>query len=111
FFLLLAVAAVLQSVPGWLCVLIGVMSGLINVPLMATYQAGLPADARGNGMAALNMAGYACMSFLALLLAGLAHGQVLSQGGRLWLLVVLAGGGAIVAWWALLRGAYALGLD
>ena len=32
-------------------VILGVCFGLVNVPLAATYQASLPADARGNGMA------------------------------------------------------------
>ena len=34
------------------------MGGLVNVPLSATYQADVPADARGNAMAIRNFADY-----------------------------------------------------
>ena len=51
------IIAAASTVPGpALCVVLGTMWGLINVPLSATYQAALPADARGNGMAVRNFA-------------------------------------------------------
>jgi 1-acyl-sn-glycerol-3-phosphate acyltransferase len=56
-----------------LLVVFGVMAGLVNVPLAATYQADLPADARGNGMAIRNFADYltiAVTSLILFLLAG-----------------------------------------
>jgi 1-acyl-sn-glycerol-3-phosphate acyltransferase len=106
FCLALILGAIFQTLPWWLCALLGFTSGLVNVPLMATYQAGLPSDARGNGMAALNMAGYACMSVLALVMAGLASAHWLTSAGRLWLIVALAACGVAVAWFSLLRDAY-----
>jgi 1-acyl-sn-glycerol-3-phosphate acyltransferase len=65
------------DIPGpALLVIFGVMAGLVNVPLAATYQADLPADARGNGMAVRNFADYlvvAVTSLILYLLAGPAH--------------------------------------
>src|SRR5262249_18010527 len=38
--------AAAASLPGWgLCVLVGALGGLVNVPLSAAYQQGLPVDA------------------------------------------------------------------
>jgi 1-acyl-sn-glycerol-3-phosphate acyltransferase len=102
----LAAAALVQPVPAWLYVLVGLMGGLVNVPLLSTYQASLPADARGNGLALLNMAGYAAMSVLALGMAGLARGQLVSLSVRIGILAVLAAVGAGVAWRVLLRDSY-----
>jgi 1-acyl-sn-glycerol-3-phosphate acyltransferase len=59
-----------------LLVVFGVMAGLVNVPLAATYQADLPADARGNGMAVRNFADFLVVAVTSLILywlAGPAH--------------------------------------
>ena len=48
-----------------LCVAVGITYSLVNVPLAAAYQGGLPADARGNGMAARNFCDYAVSTILA----------------------------------------------
>lgn len=105
-FLALLTAAFLPSIPSWIYFAVGVMGGLANVPLFSTYQAALPADARGNGLAVLNAAGYACMTALTLLLAGLSRWQVLGLQHRLWLIVLLVFVGAAIAWKVLLRDAY-----
>ncbi|MBX9680852.1 MAG: MFS transporter [Gemmataceae bacterium] len=75
----LLVAALASDLPSpTLCGIFGVMAGLVNVPLAATYQADVPADARGNAMAVRNFAdnvSIAVMSFALFLLgryAGLA---------------------------------------
>lgn len=91
------------SPAGWVFLLVGVMVGLINVPLYSAYQASLPADARGNGMAILNTAGNACMLLMGLLTYGLTRFRVLGPTGQLWFVAVLTGAGALVAWRALFR--------
>lgn len=92
--------------PAWLCLWMGAMGGIINVPLFANYQLALPADARGNGIAVLNTAGYLCMATLALLVLGLSRGGILGSTGQIWFVTLLGGVAAAVAWWALLREAY-----
>ncbi len=78
---------------------LGFMGGLINVPLRAAYQAAVPADARGNGMAVMNTAIYVLTTVLALLLVGLVRGAWLhTPTDQLAMLAVLSGIGAIVAW-------------
>ena len=79
-----------------LCVVLGVAFSLINVPLAATYQAGLPADARGNGMAARNFCDYAVTTLLAGILLVLIKFASLSASGQFWLLTVLAGLMAVI---------------
>jgi 1-acyl-sn-glycerol-3-phosphate acyltransferase len=75
------------------------MGGLINVPLRAAYQAAVPADARGNGMAVMNTAIYVLTTALSLLLAGLVRGGALpTPAAQLGLLAVLAAIFAIAAW-------------
>ncbi len=78
---------------------LGFMGGLINVPLRAAYQAAVPIDARGNGMAVMNTAIYVLTTALSLLLAALIRGGMLpTPTAQLGLLTVLAAIGAIVAW-------------
>jgi 1-acyl-sn-glycerol-3-phosphate acyltransferase len=82
----------------WLpCLLLGVMGGLANVPLRAAYQAAVPADARGNGMAVMNFAVYVATTLLAVLLAVLAW----PPEAQLWLLAAIAAGAAILSWYYL----------
>jgi 1-acyl-sn-glycerol-3-phosphate acyltransferase len=85
---------------GWApCFVLGFMGGLVNVPLRAAYQASVPADARGNGMAVMNTVIYVFIAGLSLLLVGLVHsGRLPTPAAQLRLLAVLAGAGAIVSW-------------
>jgi 1-acyl-sn-glycerol-3-phosphate acyltransferase len=88
------------SAADWLpCFVLGFMGGLVNVPLRAAYQAAVPADARGNGMAVMNTTIYVLTAALALLLVALVHsGGLPTPAAQLRLLALLAGLGAIVAW-------------
>jgi 1-acyl-sn-glycerol-3-phosphate acyltransferase len=97
------VVAGLQMPGPAVCVSLGVMAGLINVPLAAAYQVFLPADARGNGMAVRNFADYLLMTAVSVLLFSLASAQLLSPTGQLWLVAGLAAAGAVLAWAALYR--------
>ena len=87
----------------WFCALVGVMAGLINVPLAATYQAAVPADARGNAMAVRNMTDYVCATIIAIGLFLLAHFAGFSGEQQLWLVAAIAGAGAVAAWWIFRR--------
>jgi 1-acyl-sn-glycerol-3-phosphate acyltransferase len=102
----LAAAAIFQAGPWWLCLWIGAMAGIINVPLFTAYQMALPSDARGNGMAVLNATGYLCMTVAALTMHTLAQTHALSPIGRLWIIVLAAGTGVFFAWRYLLRDAW-----
>ena len=91
-----------QALPLLPCFLLGFMGGLVNVPLRAAYQAAVPADARGNGMAVMNTAIYVVTTALSLLLVALVRGGVLpTPTAQLGSLAVLAGMGAILAWYQL----------
>lgn len=85
---------------GWLpCFVLGFMGGLINVPLRAAYQAAVPPDARGNGMAVMNTAIYVLTAGLSLVLVGLVRGGWLpTPAAQLGSLAALAGAGALAAW-------------
>jgi 1-acyl-sn-glycerol-3-phosphate acyltransferase len=101
--LLLGLAGAIYSAGGaasWLpSFVLGFMGGLINVPLRAAYQASVPADARGNGMAVMNTTIYVLTAGLSLLLAGVDHsGRLATPDAPLQLLAILAGLGTIVAW-------------
>jgi 1-acyl-sn-glycerol-3-phosphate acyltransferase/MFS family permease len=89
--------------PRWPALAVGVMGGLINVPLRAAYQETVPADARGNGMAVMNFANYVLTAALALLLVGLVRLGMLGPAGQLGLLAALAALCTAGTWWALLR--------
>jgi 1-acyl-sn-glycerol-3-phosphate acyltransferase len=81
---------------------LGFMGGLVNVPLRAAYQAAVPADARGNGMAVMNTTIYVLTILLSLLLVGLIQSGLLpTPVEQLGLLATLAGAGALFAWWQL----------
>jgi 1-acyl-sn-glycerol-3-phosphate acyltransferase len=95
--------AAVSSELRWPAFLMGVMGGILNVPLRADYQAAVPADARGNGMAVMNTANYLCGTLMAVLLFAFARLQLLSISGQLWLLAAFAGFGILVAWWVLFR--------
>jgi 1-acyl-sn-glycerol-3-phosphate acyltransferase len=99
--LLLPAFGALPSPP--LCVVLGVMWGLVNVPLAAAYQASLPADARGNGMAVRNLADYVFITVTTLVVIAVAHYRVLTVSGQFWLIAVLAAVGAALSWRVLFR--------
>lgn len=83
------------------CLLLGFMSGLVNVPLRAAYMAAVPADARGNAMSVMNTALYLLIVALALVM--LLAGTVLpGQAAQLGFLAVLTAAGVVLAWWLLL---------
>jgi MFS family permease len=90
--------ALFPTAPSWLCVLVGVCVGLVNVPLISSYQASVPSDALGNGMAILNTAGFASMTAMSLLMVGVAATGILSTGGQLWVVTILSALGAAMAW-------------
>jgi 1-acyl-sn-glycerol-3-phosphate acyltransferase len=95
-----ATEAALPLIP---CFVLGFMGGLVNVPLRAAYQAAVPADARGNGMAVMNIVIYVLTTALALLVIGLINRNVLpTPVAQLAFLAVLAGVGALAAWWWLM---------
>lgn len=88
----------------WPSLALGVMSGLVNVPLRAAYQAAVPSDARGNAMAVMNVAVYGLITLFCLLLVGLKAGQVITTGsGQLVLLAVFASAGTLAAGWVFHR--------
>jgi hypothetical protein len=93
--------ALAPPAPAWLYVWVGACGGVVNVPLLSTYQASVPPDARGNGMAILNTAGFVSMTAVSVLLAGLAGAGVLTAGGQLWFVAALGALSAGTAWWAL----------
>ncbi len=91
-----------DRVPWLPCLLLGAAAGLVNVPLRAAYQAAVPADARGNGMAVMNTLIYLFTTALALTVLALARAGVLDTALRqLAFLGALAAVGAVVAWRAL----------
>jgi 1-acyl-sn-glycerol-3-phosphate acyltransferase len=84
--------------------MMGVMAGLANVPLRAAYQAALPADARGNGLAVSNTANYVVTVALALVLLGLVHLHILpTPSWQLLFLALLSAAGVVAAGWFLHR--------
>jgi 1-acyl-sn-glycerol-3-phosphate acyltransferase len=88
----------------WPCLLIGLTTGLANVPLRSSYQAAVPADARGNGMAVMNGAIFVATTALSvgmflLTWSGLLGGPL----AQLAFLAVLAAAFAAAAWRLLLR--------
>ncbi len=104
--LLVALAwAATASDLSWPCLALGMMGGLVNVPLRAAYQEAVPADARGNGMAVMNTANYMFTTLTALLMFGLARLEIVTPAGQLWLLAALAAMAVLAAWWALVREA------
>ncbi len=93
-----------------LWVFLGIMGGLINVPLAATYQAALPPDARGTGMTVRYCADYLAIFAVAFFMFGLNQGEILSAAGQRWLIALLAVLAAGWSWWILLTPAMELTL-
>jgi 1-acyl-sn-glycerol-3-phosphate acyltransferase len=95
---LVMAAGTLEPHPALLAAL-GGATGLINVPLASTYQADLPADARGNGMAIRNFADYLAVALATGLLAVLAGAFGVAPASQMLLLAaVVAMAGVYAAW-------------
>jgi MFS family permease len=90
--------------PTWPCLLLGLMTGLANVPLRSYYQAALPADARGNGMAVMNTTIFVSITLLSVLMFLLTYFHVLGEAmSQLRLLAGLTVAATLLAWWTLRR--------
>jgi hypothetical protein len=86
------------------CLVIGLTTGLANVPLRSSYQAAVPADARGNGMSVMNTAIFVATTALAVAMVLLTSSGLLGGGlAQLAVVGVLAAAFAAAAW-GLLRG-------
>jgi 1-acyl-sn-glycerol-3-phosphate acyltransferase len=93
------VIAAVGEVPGEaLCLILGIMVGLINVPLAATYQGALPADARGNGMAVRNFADYLVTALMAGALFAVGRWAGWPAPWQLWLIATAAAVLTILSW-------------
>ena len=91
-----------DSKPTWPCLLLGLMTGLANVPLRSFYQAAVPADARGNGMAVMNTTIFLGNTLLAGGMFLLTYsGKLKSAKEQLLLLATLTAAGTLIAWWVL----------
>jgi 1-acyl-sn-glycerol-3-phosphate acyltransferase len=100
---LTSVAASGSFPSSWMCGLLGLAAGMVNVPLAAKYQATVPADARGNALAIKNAAEYLSIAMIAGVLTALAYAEMLGSAGQFWLLAGLAIPGAAAAWYWLGR--------
>jgi hypothetical protein len=100
--LAIVVGAWMGEASGWLLLTVGFLGGVINVPLAAAYQASLPANARGNGMAVRVTGDHVGMCLLSLAFAALAALGLVRGTGQLWLAAGLAALGAALAWHAFL---------
>jgi predicted MFS family arabinose efflux permease len=88
------------------CVLVGLTTGLANVPLRSYYQAAVPADARGNGMSVMNTAIFVATTALSLAMFLLTSGGLVGGGlAQLALVALLALAFALAAWRLLYRQA------
>lgn len=82
--------------------LLGIMGGVVNVPLRTTYLAAVPADARGNAMSVMNTFIYMVTTAIALVMYGLVEGGVLPTAvAQMWFVVAAVAGGAALSWWLL----------
>lgn len=92
------------DIPGpTLCIVLGVMAGLVNVPLAATYQADVPPDARGNAMAVRNFADNVVIAAMSFTLFALAQWAGWDPAAQLVLVAALAAVLALSSWWFLRR--------
>jgi 1-acyl-sn-glycerol-3-phosphate acyltransferase len=89
--------------------LMGMMIGLVSVPLRALYQLAVPADARGNAMSVMNTVCYLFTTAVAVLMYVLIETHVLdNETTQLLFLLMLEIAGAVVAWRILLPPALEL---
>ncbi len=87
----------------WFCALIGVAAGLINVPLASTYQAVVPADARGNAMSVRNLADYVCATVAGIGLFLLGRYAGFGAKHQLLLIASISLVATIAGWWIFRR--------
>ena len=99
--LLVALTAKAPLAPA-LCLALGIAYAFVRVPLLATYQVLVPADARGNTMALCNFAEYAVVAVVASLFFLLTH-LGLEPWGQCLTLALLAAGFASLCWRSLFR--------
>jgi len=89
--------------------LLGLMAGLINVPLRSSYLAAVPADARGNAMSVMNGVIYLMTTLIALLMVGLVRAGLLADTQvQLWFIAAVVAVSAALAWKVLLPQAFEL---
>lgn len=87
----------------------GLLGGVITVPLRAVYQAAVPADARGNAMSVMNSVIYVMTTVIAVSMYLLSQSGILSDArAQLWFLTALVGIFAVAAWRLLLAPAIEL---
>src|ERR1043166_3265810 len=77
----------------------GVAAGFVNTPLASTYQAELPPDARGNGMAARNFADYLLVAITSVALYLLAGPLAAPPGTPALLIAAGCGVATLYACW------------
>jgi 1-acyl-sn-glycerol-3-phosphate acyltransferase len=107
----LLVAALDGRLSPALCVVMGLMAGLIHVPLLAAYQAALPADARGNGMAVRNLTDALFVAIAVGLMFPLAQLEILSPTTLFAVLLALTVLAIRASWWALFRELLELAME
>ena len=87
----------------WFCAVVGIAAGLINVPLASTYQAAVPADARGNAMAVRNLTDYVCATIAAIGLFLLGQYAGFDGPRQLWLIAAVSLVATCAAWYIFRR--------
>ncbi len=88
-----------SALPAMPCLLMGVMGGLLSVPLGAAYLASVPANARGKGTLLMLTAVCASVAILAGgMLALIAVGVLTTPFSQLTLLMVIADVGMVIVW-------------
>jgi 1-acyl-sn-glycerol-3-phosphate acyltransferase len=89
--------------PAFPSLLLGLMGGLISVPLRATYLAAVPADARGNATAVMNLVIYVLTTIVAaLMVLFIQSGLLASTQAQLWFLTLVTVLAAAASWRVLL---------
>jgi 1-acyl-sn-glycerol-3-phosphate acyltransferase len=83
--------------------MLGLVAGLVIVPLRMAYLIALPAEARGNGMALMNAVTAMSLSASLLYTLGVPRLGILTPRLQLWLLIGLTVTSMFLAWWILLR--------
>jgi MFS family permease len=90
----------------WASVLIGLTTGLANVPLRSYYQVAVPADARGNGMSVMNTAIFVATTALSVGMFLLTSSGLVKGGlAQMAIVALLAAAFAVAAWRLLFRPA------
>jgi 1-acyl-sn-glycerol-3-phosphate acyltransferase len=86
------------------CLVMGIAGGLVSVPLRSCYQASIPADARGNGMAVSNTFNYLATAAVAGALALLVRLRVdTTLADQMMILMLVAVAATVFLTWFLKR--------